>query len=202
MSPQQDSGYAWIGRLMVTDRGVSEYSRALGLDVGMLRGKDVLDIGAGAGAFGKECSKLGINVVSLDPAYSLLARPAVWREYGDMDISEHLRGRENRNNKVAGMNEALSFRSGSFDFALSTFSSYFFIPDNYPPERHYEIFKLLTREVVRVLKPGGEARVGQMANGWQSAPLLDEMIAEGSAFEYEMVPETDHFKAYMRIRKK
>jgi len=155
-------GYKWDGNLLTSKRGIDQYSMVLGITLEDLYGKDVLDIGAGAGLFGKECSKHGINVVSLDPSYSLPEREIAERKHGDMDISKYLRRKANRKGKIVGVNEALSFKDESFDMVLSTFASYFYIQDNYPEERHDEIFELFTGEILRVLKRGGEARIGQI----------------------------------------
>ncbi len=193
--------YTWNRNCLVTERGIFQYSMVLGLDIGSLQGKDILDIGAGAGLFERECSKLGINVISLDPAYSLSADPESNSPYGNLDIGKYLMVRRNRDNKITGVNEALPFRDGSFDVVLSTFSSYFYLIDNYLLERQDDVFRLFTEEVVRVLRPGGEARIGQIVYHQDRMHVLDGMIEENQSFRYEMTPLTERAKDYMILYK-
>ncbi len=63
-------------------------------------------------------------------------------------------------NVVAGIHEALPFRDEAFDIVLSSYSSVAWAPINYPntSQRERAVRRMLN-ETVRVLKPGGEARM-------------------------------------------
>jgi len=136
----------------VTKEGIKIYERDLGLNVRSLRGKAVLDIGAGYGKFQEECQELGIPVIALDPVYR---NPKKVSEC----FEAYLKVARNRRNKIVGINETLPFRENSFDVVLSNCSSFHYLYLNYPRNRRYEMAKEMFEEIIRILKPSGEARI-------------------------------------------
>lgn len=137
----------------ITDRDIADYQRELGVNVKSLKGKAVLDVGAGYGIFQEECQEIGISAIALDPSYR---NP----ERGGDRFESHLKVAQNRRSKISGVNETLPFKENSFDMVLSNCSSFHYLYYNYPRLcRRYEMAKQMFEEVIRVLKPGGEARI-------------------------------------------
>jgi len=75
-------------------------------------------------------------------------------------LKRHLKNPENRKNKVAGINETLPFANNSFDYVLSDYSSFHHLDMNYPKIAVGKAMaKKMLEEVIRVLRPDGEARI-------------------------------------------
>lgn len=156
----------------ITDRGMTDYQRDLGINVKALKGKAVLDIGAGYGVFQEECQKIGIYAIALDPAYRNPAK-------GGDRFESHLKAARNRKGKVSGVNEALPFKENSFDVVLSNCSSFHYLYHNYPRHSHrYEMAKLMFEEIIRVLRPGGEARIAEVRQRSKDRNFYHELLKE------------------------
>jgi SAM-dependent methyltransferase len=137
-------------KLPVTNKSIEDYAIDLEIEIDGLKEKDVLDIGSGGGDFQSACNKLGARVIGMDPHYQ--------------NISDPLRTvarPQNREDKIAGINETLPFRDNIFDFVLSCSSSFYYLPYNYPDhELREKAAREMFEEVIRVLKPGGQAHIG------------------------------------------
>lgn len=156
----------------ITNRGIADYQRELGINVKTLKGKSVLDIGAGYGIFQEECQKIGIPAIALDPSYRNPTK-------GGDRFESHLKIARSRKGKVSGVNETLPFKENSFDMVLSNCSSFHYLYHNYPrPGHRYEMAKLMFEEVVRVLKPGGEARIGEVRQRSNDRNFYHELLEE------------------------
>jgi hypothetical protein len=143
-----------IGSALTTGRNIDSYEHLLGISVKDFRGKRVLDIGTCYGTFQEECLGQGVDAIGLDPYYA-------YRGKSKKIIERHLSVHENRRYKIAGINETLPFTENSFDAVLSLFSSFFYLGNNYPElALRREMAKKMFEEIVGVLKPGSEARIG------------------------------------------
>jgi SAM-dependent methyltransferase len=101
---------------------------------GVQRGQRVLDVGTGTGVVAVTAAQRGAHVTGLDLTPELLARA---KENAAIAGNDDIAWRE-------GDAESLPFRDGEFDVVLSQFG-HIFAPR---PE-------VATREMLRVLKPGG-----------------------------------------------
>lgn len=148
-----------------TDRCIGEYARTLGYVsdaelVAALRGKLVLDVGAGQGRFAQECAELAQppRVVSVNPRYASpdSIRWSLQLVYSD-DFEEiscsHFIRRAGDSEQVAAFAHQLPFRPGSFDLVFDNFASLYY--SQQPAE-----FAENLLEMLRVLRPGGELRAG------------------------------------------
>ena len=114
------------------------YLMDLGLNWDMLEDKKVLDIGAGLAGFAQAAKKRGINVVSLD------AHPEWWSEIGDPPTDVPF---------VIGDGKKLPFKDGSFDVIVARAAIHSMV-------EVLDELEAVICESKRVLKPGGELRIG------------------------------------------
>ena len=200
------------GSCIVTDRGVAGYWTVLGVSPLELRSKKVLDIGSGEGVFLSECSELGIDAVGIDPIYGVIFGKG-HNYYADED---HLRciarglGHEERKGKpvmaIAAVNEALPFKDGAFDYVLGSHSSLAKAITNYPDLAQRELaVRRMLEEIVRVLKPGGEARVSRPGSCGM-AELVDGALEEMASSHpgsivWEVLPSHERCLGILVIRK-
>lgn len=110
----------------------------LGLSWEQLKGKKVLDIGAGPGVIAEVAKKKGIEVVSLD------MNPEMWKSEGKQIFDVPY---------VKADAEKLPFQDKSFDFVISHAG-----PLTLGSSKEFIIEAL--REAKRVLKPSGEIHFG------------------------------------------
>lgn len=91
------------------DRGLEAYRRWFDLQESFLKGKNILDLGAGQGLFGKELKEKGIDayVVPFDPI---------------LQSEKEKRLGVDTNTNVSGLAQKLPFRDNSFDLVLASFS--------------------------------------------------------------------------------
>ena len=123
-------------------RNLEEYIEELGFSLDDLANKDVLDLGSGPTArLSKELRKKVANarVISLSPDYSIGKHRQVAIAAG-------------ADNLVAGLGQRLPFPNESFDVVLS-FHVLGYIRDA-------QDYKKILLEAARVLKKGGQARIG------------------------------------------
>jgi len=132
------------------DRGLSFYSKKLGIEPRELEGKKILDLGSGkTDKFARDLSKNGINcdVVSLNP------------DLIDEEKRKEVRAFQHEGKLVAGIGEELPFQNNSFDGIYALFSASSYSKPSLKPEN----FSLWTQEALRVLKPGGEIRIAPVS---------------------------------------
>jgi len=130
------------------ERDLEDYEGYLGFKREDLNGKTVLDIGSGESElFSRQLKESGINaqVVSLNP--DLIS---------DSYRQEIKKINDWQKKAVAGIGQELPFKNKSFDNVLALYSVAVFSSPSINPEaaEHW------MNEIVRVLKPGGEARIG------------------------------------------
>ena len=136
----------------VTNRGFDEYARHLNLGEEDLKGKRILDIGAGTRRFAREVEEGGIQaeVFSLEPQFSLpeeKMNPKV-QEF----IEKHSASTEVKEKTVAGVGEKIPFAKESFDLCISEYS----LPMHSPTQEQVKSF---FEEISRITKVEGEIRL-------------------------------------------
>jgi SAM-dependent methyltransferase len=168
--------------------------------------KKILDVGAGSAQFAKWAKEHGVSdkIFSLDPMPKYL---------------------EEKEKSVAARAEAMPFGDNSFDIVVSNCA----IPNMYAALDSNETIKQKTekgfREMLRVLKPGGEIRLAGVLFGerYDARRILSRSIEEilsgleNNGYKIEKIPdprgdlyETDrddkpirlHAKSYLVIIKK
>ena len=191
-----------------TARRFSEYADALRLgeaDLENLRGKRVLDIGAGASNFSQECNRRGIFAVALDP----MARRAMKaHDLGPKFASE--------SRLVAGVAEALPFADESLDLIVSMNSALahpvdmpvarqFLHPSKMDAEATLEAWSREYFESLRALRRGGEMRIYPYGgkSGAEYTPLLDKVLEKirESGFDIKIMPQNKGLFGCIRITK-
>lgn len=131
-------------------RGLNDYEEFLGFDRSNLEGKTVLDLGSGAWEkLTSELKKTGVKakVVSLNPDYVL-------GKYRNIIGNQKSWQKES----VAGVGQALPFSDESFDVILAL-ESITYYEDALHESASAQIWP---KEIARVLKKGGEARLGEI----------------------------------------
>jgi len=139
--------------LPLTSGGVIKYKDLLGADVRGLQGKTVLDAGSGCGAFVDDCNNKGVDVIGMDPHYMNIPL----RKEKGKEIPKSTK------NKMAGVCETLPFKDKVFDLVLSCYASFYYLLNNYEDDVKVRRIaaKLMFEEAFRVLKVGGQARIGE-----------------------------------------
>lgn len=148
----------------IVGRGFREYRKLLGLDENELKGKHILDIGAGAARFAKQAAGKGILVTPIDPMYAFPEGQLLYRRQGFRDFLSNLKSSfgklitnsseesetgRNEVAPVAAVAEKLPFREGSFDLITALCSSFLYAKS--PKEMDEDL-----EEALRVLKPSGK----------------------------------------------
>lgn len=127
---------------------LKSYEETLGFNRKELQGLTVLDLGSGATEkFSRELKQAGIevNVISLNPDYTQKHARDMAREKSDW-----------QGKSVAAIAQELPFKNQSFDRVLGMNSVTLYSN----PRQNSEATRRWLNEIVRVLKPGGEAKVG------------------------------------------
>lgn len=141
-----------------------------------LVGKSILDLGAGGRQFAYECERLGISgVVSLDQnneqwmgIFRAIAQAQAMRKYSDVLASWEL---INAYTAQAEM-QFLPFGDNTFDLVLSRHA---LMPIQFTDELS---FFSAYQELVRIVKPGGEARIFPgLLDAWSKEQIASAMKA-------------------------
>ncbi len=160
-------------------RGLEEYEGILGFNRKDLDGKTVLDLGSGQlERLSKELKQQGINanVVSLNPDYALKKYRQIIKRQEDW-----------QRKSVAGVGQALPFNDESFNYIVGLESVTLYEDALHEPVAA----KAWAKEVARVLKPGGIARLGDILGlkgenkqkAWEN--IINILKAEGVNAEIE-----------------
>jgi ubiquinone/menaquinone biosynthesis C-methylase UbiE len=131
-------------------RDLADYKGFLGFSETELEGKTVLDLGSGSKEkLSRQLKEAGVvaNVVSLNPDYTIPKYRRIINSQEDW-----------QKKSVAAVGQNLPFKDSSFDTVLSLeaitmYEDAFEKPDS---------AKKWATEIARVLKPGGEARLGEI----------------------------------------
>jgi ubiquinone/menaquinone biosynthesis C-methylase UbiE len=179
-------------------RDLADDKEFLGFDERHLAGKTVLDLGSGSQEkLTKDLKEAGVeaNVVSLNPDYSL-------KKYRRI-----INNQENWQKKsVAAVAQSLPFKDASFDVILGLESITMYEDALEKPESA----KSWAMEVARVLKPGGEARLGEILGmkgeskqkAWQELIKLLENLGLEAKIEQFKIRETNPQPRYRLVIKK
>jgi SAM-dependent methyltransferase len=172
-------GYSFSKVLAFSARGLSEYEKNLGIRVEDLKGKTILDIGSCYSQFQKECEdKHGIFIIALDPHYATPYRILANDPFDAFEsLKDYLEVYENRKGKIAGINEVLPFVDNSFDVILSDDSSFYYSDTNYRNLKfRCEMVKQMFEEILRVLKPSGEAHIGEIRENINDQEFYEPLL--------------------------
>jgi len=154
-TPEAQIPYPWVKDTTQAmrkpgGRDLADYKEFLGFDERQLAGKTVLDLGSGSKEkLAGDLKEAGIeaNVISLNPDYSLKKYRRIINDQEDW-----------QRKSVAAVAQALPFKNNSFDVILGLESITMYEDALDKPESA----KSWAREIARVLKPGGEARLGEI----------------------------------------
>jgi ubiquinone/menaquinone biosynthesis C-methylase UbiE len=148
-------------------RGLEEYEKSLGFRRDEIIGKVVLDLGSGpTERLSREMKEhnLGATVISLNP------------DYKDQDFrAPAVENSAWQKASVAALGQALPFADSSFDEVLALYSV-----------SHYvDHMDDVLREIYRVLKPDGVARI---------APIRTERLSQGFESQWQsLIPDAELF---------
>ncbi|OGQ44850.1 MAG: hypothetical protein A3H42_01280 [Deltaproteobacteria bacterium RIFCSPLOWO2_02_FULL_46_8] len=164
------------------ERDLEEYEGFLGFRREELAGKTILDIGSGETELfsrGLQEHVPSANMISVNPDYSIK------RFRKTIGETSHWQKKS-----VAAIGQELPFNDASFDVVLALKS----VADFSSPEANPVAAQSWMREIVRVLKPGGVARIAPILSEadqevWESAyrPLFDELQSQGVSVRVEMI---------------
>ncbi len=150
-------GEIYLRTMAHTDRPIGEYVRYLGISPERLIGKLVLDLGSGTHRkFARDAEKIGVQVVSVDPV-----SPKMRLNHGDVSITAfeaytiQAQADIAAGKLVRAAAQELPLPDDTFDEAFSVFAVPYWLPKI---DYDTHVTKSLT-ETVRVLKPGGGARL-------------------------------------------
>lgn len=202
-----------------TARAFREYEAMFGLKEADLRAGPVLDVAGGASEFTAALREMGIRAVAADPFYAGLTERVIadaareidvssakiaarapdydWSFYGSPEEHRKLRERslakfaadfareDAADRYVAAGLPRLPFADGTFALALCS-HFLFLYADAFGESFHEEAL----RELLRVLRPGGELRVYPLVSlQWEPVPYLPGLIARLSdVAEAELLP--------------
>ena len=136
-----------------TWRNFEQISSELDLSEKDIKEKLILDLGSGGAGFAegvKKQQELSSRVVSLDPNYNL---ETLTEENRDLMRDAVKEISEQKLQAVAGLSESLPFKDEVFDLIISNHA----VPWHISGDTKKVIKSI--EEIVRVLKPGGEARL-------------------------------------------
>lgn len=123
-----------------SDWGLDGYANFLGINPIEMKGKLVLDLGAGENEkFSKEAKKEEINVVSVSP--HILKPKKITKEFLNGWLHQ----------SISARGQQLPFKDNTFDYEVALNSVPFFLP--YSEDEYVNFFS----EVARTLKPRGKA---------------------------------------------
>ena len=131
-------------------RDLTDYKEFLGFNEKELEGKTVLDLGSGSQEkLTRDLREAGIkaNVVSLNPDYTIPKYRKIINRQEDC-----------QKKSIASVAQALPFKDSSFDLILGL-ESITMYEDALEKPLNAEAW---SKEIARVLKPGGEARLGEI----------------------------------------
>jgi ubiquinone/menaquinone biosynthesis C-methylase UbiE len=137
--------------LPFTRGGAGKYKKSLGVDIRDLQGKTVLDACSGQGEFVDYSNDNGICAIGLDPYYRNLP----------LRIKKGKETPKSTKNKIAGIAEALPYKDKVFDLVLSSYGSFYYLSNNYDTKVRRIAAKIMFEEIFRVLKVGGQAKIGK-----------------------------------------
>ena len=181
----------WVPETSIqsNERSLKTYEGYLGFKRDDLKGKTVLDLGSGkTELFSRSVRDNGINtnVISLNPDYSLEKSRQSIKEKADW-------GKKS----VAAIGQELPFRDEFFDKILAVYSVASF-SNPHKEIGNPEAAEKWVSEIVRVLKPGGEARLAPINSfnkknieerEWKK--LLEGLKSQGLNIEIERIKKEE-----------
>lgn len=149
----------------LNERVMGEYQHYLGLDIGSLAGKKVLNIGAGkTGIFDKDLARQGAEIISLSPNFANTDPGAKIMKEAYAPQFRHkfakiFGSKINWPIPLAGAAEQIPLEDNSIDIALGLYSFPIYTTD---------LTKAI-KEITRVLSDKGEARLFPVNNEYKVA---------------------------------
>lgn len=186
-----------LGGVAETGRFIDQYADELGYSdegelIADITGKKVLDLGSGTGTFAKDVADRGINceVVSVNPRLSKQSFRIIEKRSTNIDFPHSRETVQKIHNKTA-----LAAFAHNLPFPDETFDLLF---DNQAVSRSSRkpetlVFKEAVKEMYRVLKRGGQIRIGDRAGyGWaekgsrQQIPSFREHVLKDLGLNYSI----------------
>ncbi|MEK7134714.1 MAG: class I SAM-dependent methyltransferase [Patescibacteria group bacterium] len=158
-----------------TWRNFEQISSELELSNEDIKEKLILDLGIGGAGFAegiKKHQELSFRVVSLDPNYNL---KTLTEENGDLMKDAIKEIKEQKLEAVAGLSESLPFKDEAFDLVISNHA----VPWHIAEDTEKVVRSIV--EIIRVLKPGGEARLHPVEE--KTAQVIESAINENCSIE-------------------
>lgn len=160
------------------ERDLDDYEGWLGFKRENLQGKIVLDLGSGEKEiFSKELENENITakVFSLNPDYKR-----------DIDRSRVLELPGWQRKSVAGIGQLIPFKDNTFDYIFGLYSVTIFL-------HNFEASRLTFKEIARVLKPGGQARLAPFNTDELEdyKEIFEELKKDGLSISLEMISTED-----------
>mgnify|MGYP001589726479 FL=1 len=157
MSKYEENRYWHWREIPTTQRCIQEYFFDLFLDIEIISGKKILDIGAGTRRFAKEVDELNIGTVvySVDPIYSLPVDEIDERHLKSEEIIKYIKEFNIpviRERTVAAISEELPFKDRTFDLIISDFCFPRYANNALQVEKFFA-------GIARILKNNGEIRL-------------------------------------------
>ena len=196
-----------------SDSTIKQYFNNLGLTHNMLSEKEnILDIGADRMDFAAFClkEKINNNIVSLEPVLEINPGTGIM-EAVKMRWGKDIYGQV-QNKTVVGVMEQMPFKENSFDFIVDHAAMPGFNYSINEIEQMKEGINGAFDEIIRVLKPGGEARLFPLADEssnelreqWRPAvdKKLSEIVKQGKCkvfIENVLDPETGELMEFKRL---
>jgi ubiquinone/menaquinone biosynthesis C-methylase UbiE len=165
---------------------LGQYQDRLGLDVEVLKGKRILDVGCGPALFAIEATRLQLDVSSVDARVPYHPLPPT------MSVQEQEQYRQMVEGKyiVKGRAQSLPFEDDSFDVVLAMQSVPAYLP------RDDAVRDETMSEMLRVLAPGGEVRlfpVGQdkeASDAYLPPATLARLLQAGLQLDFQPISTT------------
>lgn len=196
----------------ITAQGISRYAESLGFlkrieFLEWIKNKTTLDIGSGLGFLQRELSQepdfSDTHIINLDPS---IDSPTFSKEVNDLNEKKQdlftKTEQTFRALSVKATSMALPFGDETFDRIVSSYSISWYYCEN----DDYEKFSTTLKEITRILKHEGEARLGPVEDRANIRRFLIENNSNDITVEHVQIfddkGQLERYRSYISIKKK